>query len=148
MRRRLLDDVSKGELLQMRADGMTNEEIAESLDVNYMTVYRIIGAQPNELSHRGRKKGGRSVVEAPPKKQEEEIIPACLVTVNRTIELQGATAKYALNIDKKSVMVKLENAQGNVFDTLLLNVESLGTFINELQAIQRKIVTFDTVEAW
>lgn len=57
MRRKLLDDISKSELLQMRADGMTNQEIADSLDVSYMTVLRTIGNQPAEMGRKSR--GGR-----------------------------------------------------------------------------------------
>lgn len=152
MRRKLLDDLSISELKQMREDGMTNQEIADSLDVSYMTVLRVLGKQPDSMARKPR--GGGSVVKAPPKKQEEECVPACLVTINRTIELQGATAKYVLNVEQKTINVKPENER-RMFESLELNVdeldtfiEGLDTFIKELQAIQRKIGTVSTIEAW
>lgn len=85
---------------------------------------------------------------APPKKQEEEIVPACLVTIKRTIELQGETAHYTVNVDQKTVMLKLEKAHGNMFDTLLLKTDQIDGMIRELSAIKRKLGSISTVEAW
>ena len=45
-RRKLTDDVSMDELLQMRQDGMSNQEIANRLGVSKATVYRHLGPQP------------------------------------------------------------------------------------------------------
>lgn len=147
--RKLLNDVSMSELLQMRADGMTNREIADSLDVSDMTIYRIIGKQPDGLTNRGKyPRGGGSVARVAPQKQEEEIVPACLVTIKRTIELQGETAYYTVNVDQKTVKLKLEKAQGNIFDTLLLNTDQIDSLIKELSAIKRKLGSISMVEAW
>ena len=46
MQRKLLDEVSVNELLELRAEGYTNAQIAEMLDVSSMTIYRIIGKMP------------------------------------------------------------------------------------------------------
>jgi hypothetical protein len=43
MRKRLVDDVSITELLEMRESGLTNREIAARLDCSYQTVLRYIG---------------------------------------------------------------------------------------------------------
>lgn len=45
-RRRLTNSVSVDELLKMRESGMTNFDIARSLDVSVNTVRRYIGNQP------------------------------------------------------------------------------------------------------
>ena len=45
--RGLLKDVSRDELLSMRASGMTNRDIANALGVNYQTVLKHIGKQPS-----------------------------------------------------------------------------------------------------
>lgn len=38
MGRKLLDEVSVNELLELRAEGYTNAQIAELLDVSYVTI--------------------------------------------------------------------------------------------------------------
>lgn len=43
--RRLLDDLSAGEIRKMRESGMSNYDIAKSLDVSEQTIYNIIGKQ-------------------------------------------------------------------------------------------------------
>lgn len=49
MKRRISDDVSIGEMLKMREQGMTNHDIAKSLGCNYVTILRYIGKQPKGL---------------------------------------------------------------------------------------------------
>ena len=48
-RPKLTDSVSVSELLTMREKGMSNKEIAKSLDVSPATIYAYIGKQPPEL---------------------------------------------------------------------------------------------------
>lgn len=50
-RRKLTDDVSMDELLQMRQDGMSNQEIANRLGVSKATIYRHLGAQPKGIRY-------------------------------------------------------------------------------------------------
>ena len=50
-RRKLTDDVSMDELLQMRQDGMSNQEIANRLGVSKATVYRHLGARPKGIRY-------------------------------------------------------------------------------------------------
>ena len=49
MRKKLIDEVSIQELQQMRADGLTNQQIADRLDVSRFTVHRYLGPQPEGL---------------------------------------------------------------------------------------------------
>ena len=51
MRRIMVD---KTELLTMREQGMTNNEIAESLGIDRSTVYNYIGGMPEELKRKSR----------------------------------------------------------------------------------------------
>ena len=37
--------ISKSEMLQMRAQGLSNRDIAKCLDIHYATVYNYIGPQ-------------------------------------------------------------------------------------------------------
>ena len=46
---RMDKQISREEMLQMRENGMTNKEIARSLDISYATVHRYIGSQPQGL---------------------------------------------------------------------------------------------------
>ena len=51
MRRIMVD---KTELLTMREQGMTNNEIAKSLGIDRSTVYNYIGGMPEELKRKSR----------------------------------------------------------------------------------------------
>ena len=51
MRRIMVD---RTELLTMREQGMTNNEIAESLGIDRSTVYNYIGGMPEELKRKSR----------------------------------------------------------------------------------------------
>lgn len=47
--KKLTDDVSIQELQQMRADGLTNKQIAERLGASYITILKYLGPQPDGL---------------------------------------------------------------------------------------------------
>ena len=49
MYRKLNDEVSVHEMLELRKDGLTNRQIAEKLDCAYYTVLRYIGKQPEGM---------------------------------------------------------------------------------------------------
>ena len=49
MKGKLIDDVSIAEMQKMREAGMTNQDIANALDVSYQSVYRYIGKQPGTM---------------------------------------------------------------------------------------------------
>lgn len=66
-RRKLLKDISMSELLQLRADGWSNREIADKLGVCYATVLHHIGKQPRENRGEG---AARPVARPEPQKQE------------------------------------------------------------------------------
>lgn len=49
MARKLTDEISLEELKQLREEGLTNKQIADRLDINYVTVKRYLGKQPDGL---------------------------------------------------------------------------------------------------
>lgn len=51
-KRRILADMDKTQLLNMREQGMSNEEIANAVGCGYQTIYRAIGKQPPEITKR------------------------------------------------------------------------------------------------
>ena len=48
MRRKTIQDITVAEMKKMRESGMTNQEIAASLEISYQSVLRHIGQQPSE----------------------------------------------------------------------------------------------------
>lgn len=127
MKRSLMESVSVREMQEMRDNkGMTNNEIAEALDVSYMTVYKYIGAQPNGL-----RKARKVTQDRQPIK--EEPAPACLVLQNRSMELHGVVGVYGIDCKAQSVHITY-----NGHDMWIL-FDKLGAFIDELKAIHRKI---------
>lgn len=145
MRKKLLDDVSVNELLEFRNDGYTNSQIAKMLDVSTQTIYSIIGKIPDDMIAKAKreaaKMGGYARWEnkkpSEGNKQMKGVEPkmentnsACLVVVNRNVTLQGTIGLYEVDCEKKKVTMRPVEE---------INFEKLNDYINELQAISRKI---------
>ena len=145
MRKKLLDDVSVNELLEFRKDGYTNSQIAEMLDVSTQTIYSIIGKMPDEMIAKAKREAakmggyarwektqpseGNKQMQGAEQKMENTN-SACLVVVNRKETLQGTIGLYEVDCEKKKVTMRpIEE----------INFENLNDYINELQAISRKI---------
>ena len=145
MRKRLLDDVSVNELLEFRNEGYTNSQIAEMLDVSPQTIYSIIGKMPDEMIAKAKREaavqGGYARWEKAAKNKGNEHVKgeknemtenrdACLVVVNRKVNLQGTIGLYEVDCENKKVTMRPVEEIG--FD-------NLNAYINELRAISRKI---------
>lgn len=145
--RKLLDDVSREELLRMREEeGLSNWEIGMRLGVSKQTIYRIIGKQPPHIRtecglQAAEKERRRENANQP--KQEKEIIPACLVLDMRMYQLQGSFACY--RVCDKDRTIQITTASGDQMDMQLENVDD---FIRELQAISRHMQKPAPMEAW
>lgn len=63
MQKKLIKDVSVDELLELRKDGYANSEIGEMLDVSGQTIWKLIGANPPEISARMRAEGRRKAID-------------------------------------------------------------------------------------
>jgi hypothetical protein len=157
----LISDISKDELLKMREGGMSNAAIAASLGCHKNTVYRVIGAQPREMTAKAISEGKLAALHAPcdggytverkmksfmPKQQEE---PAKVVLVVKTlppapIPLHGEAADYTISADRQTV--EIENELGRVL--MQLPAEKIPTFIEELTAIQKNIGSEKPMAFW
>ena len=145
MRKRLLDDISVNELMEFRNEGYTNSQIAEMLDVSNTTIYNMIGKMPDEMIAKAKREAavqggfarwekaaknkGNEHVEGE-KKEMTENRAACLVVVNRKVNLQGTIGLYEVDCENKKVTMRPVEEIG---------VDNLNAYINELQAISRKI---------
>lgn len=145
MRKKLMDEVSVNELLEFRNEGYTNSQIAKMLDVSSQTVYSIIGKMPDEMIAKAKREaavqGGFARWEKAAKNKGNEHVKgeknemtensaACLVVVNRKVNLQGTIGLYEVDCENKKVTMRPVEEIG--FD-------NLNAYINELQAISRKI---------
>lgn len=143
MRKKLLDEVSVNELLEFRNEGYTNSQIAEMLDVSNTTIYNMIGKMHDEMIAKAKREaavqGGYARWEKAAKKtynvegeknEMTENRAACLVVVNRKVNLQGTIGLYEVDCENKKVTMRPVEEIG--FD-------NLNAYINELQAISRKI---------
>jgi len=129
----ILKEISIDELMKMRESGMTNQDIANSLDIGISTVYRYIGAQPpgirkkreyiNNFSHRQKEE------------QREEFEEAALIVEDRKISLAGLFAGYKVNIKAKEVIVFVEDG----VDALTIPFDQVDTFAKEIRAISKHV---------
>lgn len=127
----LIKEVSAGELLHMRDEGMSNRDIANALDVSYQSVLRAIGKQPPRV----RKPVAYSMAEtASPLSERDKGKPDAHLSVrSRLITLAGEVAEYSLDCSGEILTITVGN--GNICIPLR-NVELL---MNELSVIQRNI---------
>ena len=131
------------ELLEFRNEGYTNSQIAEMLDVSNKTIYNMIGKMPDEMIAKAKREaavqGGYARWEKAAKKtynvegeknEMTENRAACLVVVNRKVNLQGTIGLYEIDLENKKVTMRPVEE---------IEFDKLNDYINELQAISRKI---------
>lgn len=154
-KRNLIDEVSINEMREMRElQGMSNQEIADALDVSYITVYKYIGKQPKEISARvrsemnapgvvieRRRTKDNTTFDSPAAPIEEEAPAACLFVQNSIVELVSAERTYF--VDMKAATVEMDGG-------FKIDYDDLGAIIAELSAIHRKLGDSVRVplEAW
>lgn len=156
----LISDISKAELLKMRDGGMSNAAIAASLGCSKNSVWRLIGAQPKEISRQSMREayrartapasseGGytveRKAMSFMPKLPDPEPVKAVLTVKRRDIQLAGAYMHYTVAADGSCVDVETE--QGNVL--ISVPKDKLDAFIEELAAIKNHIGDVKPMEFW
>ena len=88
MRRKLMDEVSISEMLELRAEGATNQEISDRLECSLPTVYKHIRKQPPGLrGHYKRTSPSLKPQETPKRKAQEPLQSRLRVA---SITYQGA----------------------------------------------------------
>lgn len=127
----ITSEIFQNELLHLREDGMSNAEIAKSLDISYATVLRLIGKQPSGMRRPSPNTGFVTPVPKPACKEEE--LEACLLVASREIQLSGDFGEYVLNSGNQTVSI----AAGE--GSLSVPFGQIDVLINELSAIKRNI---------
>ena len=165
--RKLLSDMDKTQLIKMRSEGMTNQEIADAVGCSKMTIYRILGPMSAEEKAQRQRAGGRrsaeskwsktseggytverkmkSFMHAPEvlEQPEQEQAAAILAVKRAPIMLTGSFMDYVVSADSKMIDVEKEGR------TLIqIPTDSLSTFINELATISRNIKEQKPMQFW
>lgn len=157
MRKKLLDEVSVQELEQFRAEGYTNKEIAEMLEVSVNTINLYLGKMPPELRRKAkiqswetrRANAGnakplqidrietlpKATAQPEPKPDPVEESPVYMLTTNEIITVASPARKYTLDRDSETVIIDSKEDDG----TLKLHYEDIDTLIIELRMIRRKM---------
>lgn len=159
--RGFMKDMDKTTLLKTRDDGMTNAEIAVSLGCSKQTIYNLIGPMPPEMrrrifqengahnlkTNRERARGGYTVERKAPSmmpQREEEPVKAVLAVKKAPIRLSGAFMHYTICPGRE--MIDVETEEGRTL--IQVPADMLGTFIEELTAIQKNMNTAQSVPFW
>ena len=142
MGKALYKDMDRAELLKMREQGMSNQEIADALSVHYSTVLNLIGKQPRGIRSSRNYIGYCGI--AP---KEEEAHEACLTIKRPAMEICGNKWKYRASVGQN--MIEVFTAPDVM--PVTVDVEDLPQIIKELQAIVRnaeKITGGNVLEVW
>lgn len=135
------------ELMQMREDGMSNREIADSLGVSYTCIKNYLGPQPKGM----RKYRSKGVVYGRVQNQPEpepEVEP-CLVIGNRVIIATGLAYEYEINCSTQTLTMYKPGDRNIRPMTWDLSFDDIDQVISELQAISRNISKCkNTSEMW
>lgn len=135
-------EVSIPELLKMRESGMSNPEIAASLEVTPQTIRNYIGPGPRS---KNRSRGGTPVAD---EVMREESMAACLKVEPTVVRLTGAFGCYEVNKADCLIAVEL-HPDGDTDAYFDIPLDQLTTFIKELQAIERNVDRVKTqLEVW
>ena len=99
---RKLTDISKGEMLRMREQGMSNRDIAKCLDIHYATVYNYIGKQGKRMENLAAfNEPKKEEVETPT--EEAKTYPKAIDSLEMVYEVvKSADGNYRAEIDYES----------------------------------------------
>ena len=99
---RKLTDISKGEMLRMREQGMSNRDIAKCLDIHFATVYNYIGKQGKRMENMAAfNEPKKEKVETP--MEEAKTSPKAIDSLETVYEVvKSADGNYRAEIDYES----------------------------------------------
>lgn len=97
--------ITASEMLTMRESGMSNRDIAKSLDISYATVVNYIGKQGRRME------GLAAFKDAPPKKEEakEEVKPVIPKYEPSAIEEIYMVGGYRVALDNESRVLSIDD---------------------------------------
>lgn len=143
--RRLSKDVDMTTLYSMRDQGMSNQEIADTLGVSYMTILRYIGKNPN------RAKRSTSVRKANPtnpdpvvstkKYDQPDIVKeAALVSGDILYSMQGSVGTYEINPKEKTIRICKDRITYDELDTVITELSRIRDNLQNKDVSYRLIV--------
>lgn len=100
--------ITASEMLTMRESGMSNRDIAKSLDISYATVVNYIGKQGRRME------GLAAFKDAPPKKEEakEEVKPVIPKYEPKPVLERFAVGYYDITIDAERRVISISSCGG------------------------------------
>lgn len=160
----LMKDMDKTTLLKMRdEEGLSYDEMAVRVGCSKSTLHRLLGPMSREerskrQSAAGKKgsatlwgktsEGGyrveRKTQSFRPQRNEPAPVKAVLAVKKSPIRLSGAFMHYTICPGRE--MIEAETAEGRVL--MQIPADMLGTFIEELTAIQKNIGQAQPMEMW
>lgn len=143
--RKLSKDVDMTTLYSMRDQGMSNQEIADTLGVSYMTILRYIGKNPN------RAKRSTSVRKANPtnpdpvvstkKYDQPDIVKeAALVSGDIIYSMQGSVGIYEINPKEKTIRICKDRIAYDELDTVITELSRIRDNLQNKDVSYRLIV--------
>ena len=143
--RKLSKDVDMTTLYSMRDQGMSNQEIADTLGVSYMTILRYIGKNPN------RAKRSTSVRKANPtnpdpvvstkKYDQPDIVKeAALVSGDILYSMQGSVGTYEINPKEKTIRICKDKITYDELDTVITELSRIRDNLQNKDVSYRLIV--------
>ena len=147
MSKSLLKDVSISELLGMRDSGMTNRDIANTLDVSIATIYKYIGAQPPQMRKKRETAPYPPVIlaEAHDADTHDAEDDASLIVDNRIVSLAGLFAGYRVDVRSRKISIFIEDD----VDAMVVPFDKVRDFARELNALARHVGNMKVGnEAW
>ena len=158
-KRGFMKDMNREDLFKMRDSGMSNKAIAVALGCSYQTVLELIGKQPKDITSASCRvaqlaahmpsKGGYTVERKmksfkSQREEADEPVKAVLAVKKTPIRLSGAFMHYTICPGRE--MVDVETEEGRTL--IQVSADMLGTFIEELTAIQKNMNTAQSVPFW
>lgn len=149
MHKPLSEQVSASEMREMRMQGMTNRQIAKSLEISESTVYRYLGKKSREVQRMSEckkppfvfdnpeiPKVELPVIEGQPKEEAFDEQPRLRVIREvKIIDLEGALCTY--HVDQRTGDVALGNEKEASIVFGMVSRDTIGTFIDELTEIRQ-----------
>lgn len=131
-KRKIIDEVSVNEMIQMRESVMSNAEVAQALDVSYSTVLNYLGKNPPGTKRKRKKHSVAEVATVTVPSPEPEVPeveapnPAALTLDQFIVSMRGERHHYEINLTYNALFID---------GSFTIEYETLGNLIAELQAI-------------
>lgn len=135
--RRLSNEISISELQTMRENGMTNEEIAKSLEITQQTVRRYIGNMPKSM---WKKRSPKNVELKPVAAPKQEAAPVGRLAVRgMTFTMDGKTSTFTVYMQEGVVEFAGDNLVGTFeigkLDALIEDIQFAANTISMMKGV-------------